>query len=129
MKIQIISCLLATALLSGCIGADTSHVMVSNARPAIDPSQVQVYLVPPAKFESVALLQGAGYGKGFYGSQARMDVVLTAMKKEAAGMGANGVLLTNVTNNGMDAHSYGANTTVQDSLNKSVSAVAIWVSP
>jgi len=34
-------------VLAGCA---TSHVMVGNARPAISPSQVKIYLHPPEKY-------------------------------------------------------------------------------
>jgi len=43
-------------LLTACA---SSSILVGKQRPPIDPSQVKVYLTPPAKFEEVALLDAS----------------------------------------------------------------------
>ena len=78
------------ALLVGCA---TSHVMVGNPRPPISPSQVKLYLHPPARYDEIAILDTSSRGSFSFTSQGKMDVVVERLKAEAAKLGANGILL------------------------------------
>jgi hypothetical protein len=82
---------LSAALLLGC--ASSSHVLVGHARPAISPDQVKIYLRPPAKYEEVAVLESSSQGSGALAEQDKMNAAIDRLKKEAARLGANGVLL------------------------------------
>ncbi|GAB3101998.1 hypothetical protein [Lysobacter terrae] len=79
-------------VLAGC--ASTHHVMLGQARPAIDPSQVKVYQVPPKKYEEIARLD-AKSGAGF-GTQGQINSAIDRLAREAAKLGANGVILLGV---------------------------------
>src|ERR1041384_980033 len=83
--------LICTLILVGC--ASSSHVLVGNARPPISPDQVKVYLKPPAKFEEIALLDASSRSSWTFTDQAKMNKAVERLKKEAAKLGANGVLL------------------------------------
>ena len=77
-------------LLAGC--ANTSHVMIGDSRPPITPDQVRVYTTPPPRYHEVALLETQS-GSFTYGEQNKMNAVLEHLRKAAADLGANGVLL------------------------------------
>lgn len=78
-------------LLTAC--ATTSHVITGTPRAPIDASAVNVYSTAPAAYEEIAAIDASSRMSGAFGEQAKMDVVIARLKKEAASLGANGVLL------------------------------------
>ena len=78
--------------LAGCAGS--SKVMVGQARPPIDPAQVQVYTAVPPGSQEIAQLE-ASSAIGF-GTQGQTDAAVERLKREAAALGANGVVLIGV---------------------------------
>lgn len=98
-------------VLAGCAG--TSTVMMSDARPPIDPSQVRMYRQAPPNAIEIAQLESTS-GVGF-GSQGQTDAVIARLKREAAALGANGVVLLGMGSGGspvgmsVGAASYGSN--------------------
>ncbi|KQY54792.1 hypothetical protein [Lysobacter sp. Root494] len=87
---------LLVLLLAGC--ASTHHVMLGQTRPAIDPAQVKVYQVPPKRYEEVARLD-AKSAVGF-GTQGQINAAIDRLAREAAKLGANGVILLGVDQTG-----------------------------
>lgn len=79
--------LLATACAS-------SHVMLGEARPAISPDQVKLYLRAPAKYSEIALLDASSRGSFAVSQQGKTNKAIERLKEEAAELGANGILLT-----------------------------------
>jgi hypothetical protein len=83
-----------TALtLTACV---SSHVLVGTKRPKISPAEVSIYLRAPARYEEVALLNATSRGGWAFSAQAQTDKVVDNLMKEAAALGANGVLLQEV---------------------------------
>lgn len=80
------------ASLAAC--ASTHKVMLGAARPAIDPSRVQVYQAPPKQYTEIARID-ASSAAGF-GTQGQTDAAIDRLVREAAKLGANGVLLLGV---------------------------------
>ena len=78
-------------LLGGC--ATTSHVITGKVRTPIDPSQVTIYTTTPPNYEEIAVIDATSRSSGSFGDQKKMDAVVERLKKEAASLGANGVLL------------------------------------
>ena len=127
--------LLGLALLTaGC--ASTSKVMLGQARAPVDPATVQIYSTPPAGSQEIAQLESAS-AVGF-GTQGQTDAAVMRLKREAAALGANGVILMGVGSSGspvgmsVGAGSYGSHVgggvgigipTTQ----KRAAGVAIWV--
>lgn len=127
--------LLGLALASaGC--ASTSKVMLGQARAPVDPATVQIYSTPPAGSQEIAQLESAS-AVGF-GTQGQTDAAVMRLKREAAALGANGVILMGVGSSGspvgmsVGAGSYGSHVgggvgigipTTQ----KRAAGVAIWV--
>ena len=71
---------LVASLLVILAGCATSHVMVGNARPAISPSQVKIYLHPPEKYEEIAILDTSSQGSFSFTQQGKMDSVVERLK-------------------------------------------------
>ena len=82
-------CLLLV-LLAACT---SSHVLTGMPRPPIDPSQVRIYYgPPPGGYEEIARLEVRS-GAFTYGAQNKSNAVIRNLRREAARLGANGVLL------------------------------------
>ena len=81
----------AVLALAGCV---TSHVIVGKVRPPISPDEVQLYLHPPAaNYEEIAMLDTSSRHSFAITAQGRTDAVVSRLKREAAQLGANGILL------------------------------------
>ncbi len=82
--------LLALPLLAACA---SSAMVTGRVRPPIDPAQVRIYQLPPSGgFEEIATLETQS-GAFTYGEQNKLDSVFANLRREAAKLGANGVLL------------------------------------
>jgi hypothetical protein len=93
-RVIMAACVLVFLALGGCV---TSHVIVGKVRPAISPSQVQLYLHPPSgKYEEIAILDTSSKHSLSFTAQGKTDAVVDRLKSEAAKLGANGILLNNV---------------------------------
>ena len=134
MNIRCAALLGLTLLSAGC--ASTSKVMLGQARAPVDPATVQIYSTPPAGSQEIAQLESAS-AVGF-GTQGQTDAAVMRLKREAAALGANGVILMGVGSSGspvgmsVGAGSYGSHVgggvgigipTTQ----KRAAGVAIWV--
>ncbi|HJR72573.1 MAG TPA: hypothetical protein VJ806_02900 [Luteimonas sp.] len=94
------------ALILGATACASSHLITGRTRPPIDPSQVRVYFSAPSTgYEEIARLQ-TGSGAFTYGEQNKMNSVIAKLRKEAAKLGANGVLFTG-TDDGYGGSSVG----------------------
>jgi len=89
---------LAILALAGC--ATTSHVITGKPRAPIDPLQVTLYSVAPPKYEEIAVIEASSRSSFAVGDQHKMDAVIERLKKEAASLGANGVLLQRTGSDG-----------------------------
>jgi hypothetical protein len=90
----------AALTVTGCLGSRDlkSHELLGGARPAISPDAVQVYLEPPARrYERIAVLHSSSRRSWSFTSQSKADVVVRRLKEEAASLGANGILLDEIT--------------------------------
>jgi hypothetical protein len=81
----------ALMLLAAC--APASHVLVGKARPPIPAAQVTIYSHAPPKFEEIATLKASTKSAFNAGGQGTTDKVVERLKNEAAGLGANGIIL------------------------------------
>ena len=134
MNIRSIAVLGVLLAVAGC--ASTSKVMLGQARAPVDPASVQIYSTPPAGSVEIAQLESSS-AVGF-GTQGQTDAAVMRLKREAAALGANGVILMGVGSSGspvgmsVGAGSYGSHVgggvgigipTTQ----KRAAGVAIWV--
>lgn len=87
--------LLLVVVLAGLAGcASTSKVMLGPARPPVPAESVRVYVAPPTRFEEIARLETES-PIGF-GTPGQTDSAIARLRREAAALGANGVLLLGV---------------------------------
>ena len=85
------SLLLAVAVLALAACASGTAIVTGNIRDPVAPEQVKIYLEPPAAFETIGLVSASsGAGLTQHGS---VDYAIEELKKQAAKLGANGVLL------------------------------------
>ena len=126
----------ATLAASGC--ASTSRVMLGPARAPLDPASVQVYSTPPAGSVEIAQLE-ASSAVGF-GTQGQTDAAIARLKREAAALGANGVVLMGVGSGGSPVgmsvgagsfgrHGGGGLSVGIPTQQKRAAGIAIWVPP
>ena len=84
------------AVLAGC-ASSSQVVLVGAARPAISPDQVKIYLEPPnAAYEQIANLAASSEGSFAITAAGKTDKVVERLKRQAAKLGANGLLLHGV---------------------------------
>ena len=90
-----LTCTVVIAALSGC--ASSQVAVVGRVRPAISPEQVQIYLEPPAsKYDEIANLSASSRWSYSMTAEGQIDKVIERLKKDAAKLGANGLLLHGV---------------------------------
>jgi hypothetical protein len=83
--------LLAVAVLTIGACASGSAIVTGDKRDPLAPEQVMIYLDPPAEFDVIGLVSASSdTGWTEQGSQ---DYAIKELKKRAAKLGANGVLL------------------------------------
>jgi hypothetical protein len=85
------SLLPAVAMLALAACASGSAIVTGNTRDRVAPEQVKLYLEPPAAFETIGLVNASS--DAGWTEQGSMDYAIAELKKQAAKLGANGVLL------------------------------------
>jgi len=93
MKIKEISLMNSIVFALILIGCASSHVLVGKARPPINSVDVKMYTTPPKQYEEIAMISASSKNSFAIGDQGKMNVVIDRLKKEAAKLGANGILL------------------------------------
>lgn len=136
MKAKLVIALALSLLAAGC--ASTSKVMLGQARAPVDPATVRIYSTPPAGSVEIAQLESSS-AVGF-GTQGQTDAAIARLKREAAALGANGVILMGVGAGGSPVgmsvgagsfgrHSAGGLSMGIPTQQKRAAGVAIWVPP
>ena len=81
-------------VLLGC--STGSSIVTGNVRPVIDVTEVKIYVDPPREYESIGIVEASSEVE--ISGQAAQNRAVNKLKKLAAKMGANGVLLVNIGN-------------------------------
>jgi len=90
MNKTVLIALTGLALMVGC--ATGTHIVTGTPHPKIKPTQVVLYQIPPAKYEIIGIVNASTPGM----RQRNMDDVVNQLKKQAADIGANGIILGSV---------------------------------
>jgi len=91
IKMTLCPSLLAILVLTGC---STSHVILGKKRPPTSPEQVQVFSSPPnVPYEQIAMVSADSSFSSALSEKAKVLKVVERMRKKAAKLGANGVIL------------------------------------
>jgi len=83
--------LLALAMLALGACASGSAIVTGKPRAPIAPEQVRIYLEPPAAFDVIGLVNASS--NAGWTEQGSLDYAIEELKRQAAKLGANGVLL------------------------------------
>jgi len=83
--------LLALAVLALGACASGSAIVTGNTRPPVALEQVKIYLESPTAFEVIGLVNASS--DAGWTEQGSVDYAIEELKKQAAKLGANGVLL------------------------------------
>ena len=89
--------LLAISVLAGC---SATEALVGHPRAPISPDQVQIYLVAPARYDKIAILEGSSQFSFALTADAKTEAVIQRLKRAAAQLGANGILLQGIYDEG-----------------------------
>jgi hypothetical protein len=81
---------LCILFIGGCAYASGSAIVAGTKRAPTDPTLVKLYLEPPSDFEVIGVVDASGNG---WTAQESQDLAIAELKKQAAKLGANGVLL------------------------------------
>ena len=125
-----------------CLRAFIAH-LIGTPRPAISPADVRVFTTPPPQAEQIALLDAHSDSVFGPGGQKAIDKVIDRLKTQAAQLGANGIVLGDVSDRqtgsigtGVGSGSYSGNSAVGVGVGgslgiykKSGKATAIYVPP
>jgi hypothetical protein len=90
---RVVALVAALLILSACA---TSHVLVGTPRPPISPTEVKVYMKPPARYEQIAQIESSSRASWTFTAQGKTDKLIERMKEEAAKLGANGILIQGI---------------------------------
>jgi len=81
--------------------ATGSTIIIGEARSAIDPTEVTIYLEPPPQYEIIGLIEASSDVE--FSRQAAQDRVMNELRRRAARIGANGILLMGTGSQAGDA--------------------------
>jgi uncharacterized protein YbjQ (UPF0145 family) len=81
--------------LTACTITDGSAIVTGITRDPIPVEKVRIYRVAPDNYEEIAMVS-ASAGHDFKSDSALMETAIQELKKEAAKVGANGVVLSNI---------------------------------
>ena len=127
--------------LAGC--ATSSQVLSGSPRAPLASADVRVYTQAPSHFEEIAVLSASRKSMTPAGGERAVDSMIETMKSRAAGLGANGLLLEELSDSNALALGTGVGTqtyTHNGSINlgvggslglvkKTVTGKAIFVEP
>ena len=72
--------------------ATGSYILTGQKREPIDPAQVLLYTTPPTKYDVIGIVNASS--ESGWTQQGDMDLAIAKLKKLAAKLGANGVLIS-----------------------------------
>lgn len=90
--IRAVVCVFAPFVLAACAVTHETSVLVGTPRAPTTPEQVKLYTSPPKKYTEIALIS-ADAAHDFTDKQVLLDTAVLNAKREAAKVGANGILL------------------------------------
>lgn len=107
-SMRVLNMITAIFILGSLLGCATgSTIITGTKRSAISPNEVKIYLDPPAKYESIGIIEVSS--DIIFSRQTAQDKAMEALKSRAAKVGANGVLLTNTGSQSVGTAGYYSN--------------------
>jgi hypothetical protein len=126
-------------VLAAC--ATSSRKLTGSPRPPLSPTEVRVYTQAPRSFEEIAVLGASRNSVSTAGGVRAIEKMIETMKSQAAELGANGLLLEDLSDSravalgtGAGSQTYTHNASIQlgvggslGMVKKTASAKAIFV--
>lgn len=123
-RLRAVATVLLVLVLGAC--ASGSAVITGTVRTPLAPDQVKLYLDPPASFETIGLVTASS--DAGWDEQGSMNYAVAELKKQAAKLGANGVLiLTSGETTSTQVYGSGTNVYSIPVTAKSIQGRAIYV--
>ena len=94
-KIVRVASMLILSLMIGCTIVDGTSIVTGIKRSPISVDDVRIYRIAPESYEEIAIVS-ASAGHDFKNNSALIDSAIQRLKEEAAKVGANGVLLSEI---------------------------------
>jgi hypothetical protein len=91
------SSLVAISILWGCTATEA---LLGHPRAPISPDQVRIYLAAPAQYDKIAILESSSEFSFALTPDGKTEAVIQRMKSAAAKLGANGILLQGIYDEG-----------------------------
>ncbi|MBP5695082.1 MAG: hypothetical protein J6X11_00370 [Treponema sp.] len=121
---KIFSVFLMVAVLLGLVACASGNALVTGTqRPATSPESVVLYTEAPEKYEVIGIVNASSDATG--SAQTDLNYAVAELKKQAAKIGANGIILQDVSSSSGDGILIG-NVLVYEDKQK-VSGKAIYV--
>jgi len=97
MKNAIFALALLSSLIfiAGCTIVSGNAIVTGITKSPIGHNEVRIYRVPPPEYEEIAMIS-ASAGHDFRSNEELINSAIERLKKEAAKVGANGVLLAGI---------------------------------
>jgi hypothetical protein len=133
-------CLIAAMIaMAGC--SASSQTLTGTPRPAVAPSEVTVYTHAPSDFQEIAVLSASRKSVSTAGGERAIEKIIDDLKLQAAALGANGLLLEDISDKrglsvgtGVGTDTYTHNGSIRLGVgaslglfNKFVQSKAIWI--
>jgi hypothetical protein len=87
--------MLILSLMIGCTIVNGTSIVTGKVRDPISADDVRIYRVAPENYEEIAIVT-ASAGHDFKSNESLIDSTVKRLKEEAAKVGANGVLLSEI---------------------------------
>ena len=101
ITLRVMSILALVAILSAC--ATSSVIMLGSSRAPISPDQVRIYTQPPPHYQEIALIHSTSQFSWAITDQQKIDKAISRMRRKAAALGANGLLLNGLNRRATEA--------------------------
>jgi len=99
---KVVPSLFLLILFSNC--SSGSAIITGQARPAVNPEEVKIYIEPPPQYEIIGLIEASSEVE--FSTQAAQDRVIKELKEQAAKIGANGIISLNIDSQGKPMYGF-----------------------
>ena len=92
---RLLTIAIISLVISGCTITDSSSIVTGEARSATNPETIKIYRQAPAKYQEIGIIYSSA-GHDFRSDSGILDSAIEALKIEAAKLGANGIILSDI---------------------------------
>ena len=90
-----LTAVIISLFISGCTITDSASIVTGQTKSATNPEAIKIYRQAPAEYQEIGIVYSSA-GHDFRSDSGLLDSAIDALKAEAAKLGANGIILSNV---------------------------------